>query len=96
MPEGGFRWAVGDFNYDGTIDTNDYDLINRAWLLQGDPLCAGSALPEAASPPPETDLVIDLPPTFGTVPEPATLALVGLGMLGLMAGRRRRNGAATV
>ena len=96
VPEGGFRWAVGDFNYDGTIDTNDYDLINRAWLLQGDPLCAGSALPEAASPPPETDLVINLPPTFGTVPEPATLALVGLGMLGLMAGRRRRNGAATV
>ncbi|KPJ76167.1 MAG: hypothetical protein AMS14_02395, partial [Planctomycetes bacterium DG_20] len=34
----GFRWGVGDFNYDGTIDSNDYDKIDSAWLLQGSPL----------------------------------------------------------
>jgi len=33
MPAGGFRWAVGDFNLDGDLDSNDYDLIDRTWLL---------------------------------------------------------------
>ena len=33
MPAGGFRWAVADFNLDGDLDSNDYDLIDRTWLL---------------------------------------------------------------
>ena len=36
MPAGGFRWAVGDFNLDGDLDSNDYDLIDRGWLLSED------------------------------------------------------------
>ena len=52
IPEGGFRWAVGDFNYDGVIDSNDYDLIDRAWLItDGAPFGeeAPGATPEPAT-----------------------------------------------
>ncbi len=91
-PDGGFRWAVGDFNCDGTINSNDYDLIDRAWVLRGESLLAGVESSGSVAPPAETDFVIDLPPTFGTVPEPATVGLLGLGILGLMARRRRHLG----
>ena len=89
VPEGGFRWAVGDFNYDGTINSNDYDLIDRAWLLQGAPLPAAAGSSGTVASHEETDFVIDLPSTFGTVPEPATIGLLALGILGLAARRRR-------
>ena len=88
-PDGGFRWAVGDFNYDGTIDSNDYDLIDRAWPLQTAPLPAASDSSSAVALTQETHLVIDPPPTFGTVPEPATIGLLSLGILALVARRRR-------
>jgi len=35
MPAGSFRWALGDVNYHGDLDSNDYDLIDRGWQLSG-------------------------------------------------------------
>jgi len=52
VPDGGFRWAVGDFNYDGTLDTNDYDKINNAWLLSKGAVLGGGT--PAATPEPAT------------------------------------------
>ena len=56
---GGFRWGVGDFNQDGTIDTNDYDKINNAWLLQTGPL-GGSTGGSAPIPEPATVVLLGL------------------------------------
>jgi len=37
---------VGDFDYDNTIDSNDYDLIDRAWVLsEGAPLGGNAPVP---------------------------------------------------
>ena len=89
VPDGGFRWAVGDFTYDGTIDSNDYDLIDRAWMMQTEPMPAASDSSHAFALPQEMDLGIDVASTFGTVPEPATVGLLGLAAVALVARRRR-------
>ncbi len=75
FPPAKYTWATGDFNFDGIIDANDYDKIDRSFLFQGDPLGGGSVGGGGAAP--------------VTTPEPATLALLGLGALAALAGRRR-------
>ncbi len=75
-------WFNGDFNYDGVINGSDYTLIDNAFNTQGAILAADIAGPSA---------VATAEIAFGTssVPEPATLGLLGIGTLAML-GRRRR------
>ena len=68
-------WWTGDLNWDGVVDADDFDWLLHGYYFQGDPM-SGSGLP-AGSP-------------MSATPEPATLALLGLGALAAMASRRRR------
>src|ERR1019366_9987851 len=75
-------WAYGDFNYDGVVDGSDFSLIDNTFnqinASGASPLAivAGSA---------------DLVASPADVPEPTTLALLGIGAMGLLGRRRRRN-----
>jgi hypothetical protein len=73
-------WANGDFNYDGTVNATDLNLLATAFMAQGDPLSVGFADQL------ET-LSLSAPPEM--VPEPASL-----GMLALGAGMLLRRGRA--
>jgi autotransporter-associated beta strand protein len=78
---GSALWQKGDFNYDGWVDLKDLTKLATNWQAGvGNPL--GSPLgPILAS--------LGLPNV--SVPEPATIGIMGLGLTGLMARRRRRN-----
>jgi fibronectin-binding autotransporter adhesin len=75
-------WSNGDFNYDGVVDGSDFSLIDNTFnqinASGASPLAvvAGSA---------------DLVASPADVPEPTTLALLGIGVMGLLGRRRRRN-----
>jgi len=74
-------WQTGDSNYDGYVDLTDLSIISTNWQKGvGSPLGTsfGAALTS-----------LGLPNI--AVPEPASVALVGLGLTGLMSRRRRRN-----
>jgi autotransporter-associated beta strand protein len=78
-------WQKGDSNYDGWVDLKDLTALAVNWQAGvGSPLGGGlgSSLSAALA-------------SFGlpqvAVPEPATVGLMGLGLTGLMARRRRRN-----
>ena len=64
----------GDFNYDGVINADDYFLIDRNYAEQGLPLASSQPLDLIAAP----------------VPEPASLALLGLSAMTLLRRARRR------
>jgi hypothetical protein len=77
---GGSTWAEGDFNYDGLVDVfNDYPSFLAGYYGQTGPLSGGD----------EVGGVEGLGGGEGTIPEPATLALMGLGAIAALARRRR-------
>jgi fibronectin-binding autotransporter adhesin len=76
-------WINGDFNYDGVVDGTDYSLIDNTF----NQISATGATP----------LVLFASPaslsggSASAVPEPTTLGLLGIGAMGLLGRRRRRN-----
>jgi hypothetical protein len=71
-------WYNGDFNYDGVINGSDYTLIDNSYNTQGASLASEVATATA-----------QIAPGTAAVPEPTTLGLLGLGVMGLL-GRRNR------
>jgi hypothetical protein len=71
-------WFNGDFNYDGVIDGSDYTLLDNAFNVQGASLAAAVATPTAQV------------AGGSSVPEPASIGLVGMAMLRVLGRRRRR------
>jgi hypothetical protein len=78
---GATGWQNGDFNYDGVINGSDYTLIDNAYNTQGAQINAQVASPTAQ---------IAGGAGSSSVPEPATLGLLGIGAVGLLGRRNRR------
>lgn len=82
-----FSWTTADFGLTeaafGVVGIRAQQLCGPGDLLPGD-RCGDS---DKAYGTPTED---ELPPTGGTIPEPASLGLVGLGLLAAAATRRRR------
>jgi hypothetical protein len=72
----GGTWALGDFDYNGTVDANDFRLFVAGLEASG-----GTATPD----------MIAFGNSIGVpVPEPTTMAVIGIGAFGLLPRRRRR------
>ena len=74
-------WQNGDFNYDGVVNGSDYTLIDNAFNTQSAALTSEIAT--------ATDQIAGSGAT-SAVPEPATLGLLGIGVLGLLGRRNPR------
>jgi prepilin-type N-terminal cleavage/methylation domain-containing protein len=79
-------WYNGDFNYDGVINGSDYTLIDNTFNTQGSALPSDAVSQQAVT----TSEIAG----SASVPEPATVGLVGLGALGLLRRRHRTSGTA--
>jgi hypothetical protein len=81
-------WDQGDFNYDGTVNSADFSLLAQNFndVASNADVSAGdiAALDAFAA---ANGLAL---PTISSVPEPASLGLLGMAMIGLMPRRRRR------
>ena len=86
-------WAQGDFNYDGVVDYRDYAMADAAYAVQSGTEADGMiALACAEFGAAYTGLLSAAESTGSSVPEPASLTLLGAGGLGLLAKRRARRG----
>jgi hypothetical protein len=75
-------YGNGDFNYDGFIDAGDYGIIDNNIQAQGPAFPVGGSADDGIA---SAGLA-----GVTAVPEPASLAVLGLGAAAAMLGRRRR------
>jgi autotransporter-associated beta strand protein len=75
-------WSKGDFTYDGTVNFDDLLVLAKDYnqSMPTEPVPGASAQFEA-----------DMAAAFAAVPEPGSLALLGIGVGALLGRRRRRN-----
>jgi hypothetical protein len=79
---GTWAWSQGDFNYDGAVNQADLTVLAQDWQAGVNSGALGGNLSSLLG-------GLGLPGDVG-VPEPTTFGLVGLGLTGLIARRRRR------
>jgi hypothetical protein len=75
---GASGYANGDFNYDGVFDGGDYGVIDNNIQAQGAAFPTGGSASLSG---------------VTAVPEPASVAAIGLAAAGLLGGRGRRRGS---
>jgi hypothetical protein len=86
---GTLGWDQGDFNYDGKINGGDFAVLAQNFNQGVGPSTVGAAGGDIAAL--EAFAQADGISLSTSVPEPATLSLLAVGAMGLMARRRRRN-----
>jgi hypothetical protein len=89
-------WRNGDFNYDGVINGDDYILIDNAFNTQGPAITAVTAGGADGGTPAEmiaTDTDQIAAASSAAVPEPGTLGVLAMGVVGLLIPRRRNRRA---
>lgn len=85
------HWINGDFNYDGRIDGTDFAILDAAYAQQvgglaNDPFYGGNL---AVLGPGYAEVVAGQLAAYGAVPEPGSLGILGVGVIGMLGSRRR-------
>lgn len=82
-------WAFGDFDYNSVVDSNDFGLFQFGFVGQGAALSPELAMAIVGFGAENGMPVLDS--IAAAVPEPATVGLASMAMLGMLGRRRRRN-----